>query len=126
MPSQPSISPARSGEAPSGPGSLDALAEALAHPDRRRLLAHLSGADEASIGALVRRQGMTDATNERAARRRLRGIHLPKLEAADLVECDYREGIVTPTATLDCLLAPVAPCFGAADAPEETEEPPSQ
>lgn len=125
MPLQTSIPPARDGETPSGLGSLDALAEALAHPGRRRLLAHLDGVDEASIESLARRR-VADAADEGAARRRLRRIHLPKLEAADLVECDYREGIVVPTTTLDCLLAPVGPCCGAADAPEEAEEPPSQ
>lgn len=127
MPPQSSLSPARDGGATPETGSLDALAEALAHPGRRRLLAHLSGADEVSIASLARRDGpVTDAADERAASRRLRGVHLPKLEAADLVECDYREGVVAPTATLDCLLAPVADRSGRVEGSSEVEEPPGR
>lgn len=111
MPSEIPVPAEREDEQSSVSVALDALAEALAHPGRRRLLAHLREAGETSIGALARRDEVAfDAADERAAVRRLRGIHLPKLEAADLVEYDYREGRVAPTATLDCLVAPVDAC----------------
>lgn len=126
MPSQTSIPPTGSEEVLSGSESLDELAEALAHPGRRRLLAHLHGADEVSIGSLADLEGVTDTTDERAASRRLRGIHLPKLVAADLIECDYRRGSVVPTTTLDCLIAPVGACREATEAPEGAGGAPSQ
>lgn len=87
---------------------LDELFDLLADEKRRRVVRWLAGRDgsveRARLAAALGTDG-TDADADERIETALHHVHLPALDAADVVEYDRATGVVAPAAHLDVTMS---------------------